>query len=327
MKRTYFRPIRCSAALLLAAASATFVALPSAAKTKKPKDGAAPPASQPTDSKLVLTTWAPSGFLKNPTALSFDREGRCYVAQTQRREGGEMESRSKPSLHLLADHTFTTVEDRARYGGHGNDAWGEETGGKMETITMLQDSRGAGRADQASIFYQGFNRNFNDILAGVLWNEGNVYATCAPDLTRLHANQPGGGADDVQSISHGFAVHMGYPGHNMHGLAIGPDGRIYCTMGDKGISLELPGGKRISYPNTGTVVRMNPDGSDPQVFCTGVRNTFEIAFDKFGNMFRRGQRCRLPHRTRTLRLPHRRKRFRLAVPLPVPLQEKRCAAA
>ena len=46
-----------------------------------------------------------------------------------------------------------------------------------------------------------------------------------------------------------------------------------------------PPGRRLDYHETGTVVRMNPDGSDPEVFCYGVRNTFEVAFDKYGNLF------------------------------------------
>ncbi len=187
---------------------------------------------------------------------------------------------------MIPDHTFTSVEDRARFGGKGEAGWGEETGGKMETITLLEDSHGSGKADKASVFYEGFNRNISDILAGVMWYDGNVYATVAPDLWMLHDATGAGHADEIRSISHGYAVHMGYPGHNMHGLTVGPDGKVYCTMGDKGINLTGgPPGRKLDYHNTGTVIRMNPDGSDPEVFCYGVRNTFEVAFDKYGNLF------------------------------------------
>src|SRR4051794_18203105 len=71
-----------------------------------------PSTTKPVSTKLVQSTWAPTGFLKNPTALSFDREGRCYVSQTQRREGGEMTTRDHPKDRLSADFTFTTVDDR-----------------------------------------------------------------------------------------------------------------------------------------------------------------------------------------------------------------------
>jgi len=281
MKPTHSRRL-----LTLSAASLlVFGGVYAVAKTSTDAKSAKPPAPTTGPSTpLVLTTWAPTGFLKNPTALSFDRQGRCYVAQTQRREGGEMTARADLAHKMIPDHTFTSVEDRARFGGKGNAAWGDETGGKIETITLLEDSHGSGKADKASVFYEGFNRNISDILAGVMWYEGNVYATVAPDLWMLRDTN--GHADDIHSISHGYAVHMGYPGHNMHGLTIGPDGKLYCTMGDKGINLTGgPPGRNLDYHNTGTVVRMNFDGSDPEVFCYGVRNTFEVAFDKYGNLF------------------------------------------
>ena len=44
-------------------------------------------------------------------------------------------------------------------------------------------------------------------------------------------------------------------------------------------------GRRLHHPNTGGVLRMNPDGSDLEVFAIGLRNPQEIAFDEFGNMF------------------------------------------
>src|SRR3954470_4389951 len=112
-----------------------------------------------------------------------------------------------------------------------------------------------------------------------MWWEGNVYATVAPDLWMLRDTKNTGAADDVRPISRGYAVHMGYPGHNMHGLTVGPDGKIYWTMSDKGVNLQRPDGTRLDYHNTGTVLRSNPDGSNVEMFAYGVRNCFEIAFD------------------------------------------------
>jgi quinoprotein glucose dehydrogenase len=282
MNTTHSRRLLTLSAAALLALGGVYAA----AKTKTDGKNAKPAPTTAPATPLVLTTWAPPGFLKNPTALSFDRQGRCYVAQTQRREGGEMTARADLAHNMVPDHTFTTVEDRARFGGNGDAAWGDETGGKMETITLLEDSHGSGKADKATVFYEGFNRNISDIMAGVMWYEGNVYATVAPDLWMLRDTNGTGHADEIHSISHGYAVHMGYPGHNMHGLTVGPDGKLYCTMGDKGINLTGgPPGRDLDYHNTGTVVRMNPDGSDPEVFCYGVRNTFEVAFDKYGNLF------------------------------------------
>ena len=38
------------------------------------------------------------------------------------------------------------------------------------------------------------------------------------------------------------------------------------------------------HPNSGVIVRSNPDGSDFEVFAYGNRNTHEFVFDEYGNL-------------------------------------------
>ena len=85
--------------------------------------------------------------------------------------------------------------------------------------------------------------------------------------------------DTKVSISHGYAVHIGFGGHGMSGAIEGPDGKIYWGIGDIGANLTALNGDTFKYPNQGVLVRSNPDGSDFEVFAAGLRNTHEFVFD------------------------------------------------
>ena len=79
-------------------------------------------------------------------------------------------------------------------------------------------------------------------------------------------------------------MHPAFGGHGISGVTLGPDGRIYWEVGDMGFDVVDQSGRRWSYPNQGAVLRANPDGSDFEVFATGIRNLQEFAFDEYGNL-------------------------------------------
>ncbi|MDA7888452.1 c-type cytochrome, partial [Akkermansiaceae bacterium] len=88
-----------------------------------------------------------------------------------------------------------------------------------------------------------------------------------------------------EKLATGFGAHLAYAGHDMHGLTVGPDGRIYWTVGDKGVGATSKEGLHFNYPNHGALLRCDPDGSNFEVYARGLRNIQEIAFDQFGNIF------------------------------------------
>lgn len=156
---------------------------------------------------------------------------------------------------------------------------------RSERIHVLEDADGDGRFDRSRLFAEGFN----DILTGVAHSVNPigdaVYATIIPDLWKLEDTDGDGRADKRESVVHGFANHIGYGNHDLHSVIQGFDGKLYWSMGDRGLSVLTPSGKRISYPDTGSVVRCNPDGSGFEVYASGLRNSQCIDFDDYGNLF------------------------------------------
>jgi putative membrane-bound dehydrogenase-like protein len=242
-------------------------------------------------------------MLKNPVALSFDDHGRLFVVETARRSTVDIDIRGHPTW-IVEDLSNQSIEDlrrffRARmapektlenaswlrdYNGDGSHDWRDLREVK-ERVHLLEDTRGSGRADRAHVFAEGFNEEISGVIAGVMPYQGDVFVTVYPDLWRLRDRDGDGVAEEKESMFRGFGVHAAFDGHDLHGLTVGPEGKIYFSIGDNGFSVTNREGRWLHYPNTGAVLRMNPDGSDLEVFASGLRNPQEIAFDEFGNLF------------------------------------------
>jgi quinoprotein glucose dehydrogenase len=163
----------------------------------------------------------------------------------------------------------------------------------------LEDTKGEGKADKATVFADDFKNAEVGLGAGLLARKGKVWYTCIPDLWLLQDTQGSGKANERQSLARGFGVHISFAGHDLHGLRMGPDGRLYFSIGDRGFNVTTREGKHLFNPDSGAVLRCEPDGSHLEVIATGLRNPQELAFDDQGNLFTvdnnsdSGDRCRL----------------------------------
>ena len=119
----------------------------------------------------------------------------------------------------------------------------------------------------------------------MLARKDDVWFTCIPGLWKLRDTDGDGRADERTLLHDGYGVHVGFLGHDLHGLRFGPDGRLYFSIGDRGFNVTTADGRTLAVPDTGSVLRCNPDGTELEVFATGLRNPQELAFDEYGNLF------------------------------------------
>ena len=233
---------------------------------------------------LEVRLFAAEPLLANPVAFTSDEQGRFFVAETFRLHDGVTDIRGHMDW-LDDDLACRTVDDRlAMYHKHLGDKF-ETYAVHHDRVRLVEDRDGDGQAETASVFAAGFSHAADGIGAGVLARDGQVWYACIPDLWQLKDLDGDGAAEKRESLSHGYGVHVGFLGHDLHGLRFGPDGKLYFSIGDRGLNVETKEGRRLLLPDTGAVLRANPDGSQLEVFATGLRNPQELAFDEYGNLF------------------------------------------
>ncbi len=233
---------------------------------------------------LRADLFAAEPLLANPVCFCIDHKNRFYVAETFRLHAGVTDIRGHMDW-LDDDLASRTVADRVAMMTRRLGARAGESAREHDRVRLLEDTKGTGRADRSTVFADGFHHIEDGIGAGLLARGSDVYFTCIPDLWRLRDTRGEGKADERTRLHTGFGIHVGFLGHDLHGLRMGPDGKLYFSIGDRGFHVPLPGGGTLSSPDTGAVLRCNLDGSELEIFATGLRNPQELAFDEYGNLF------------------------------------------
>lgn len=228
--------------------------------------------------------FAAEPMLANPVAFSIDEQGRFFVAETFRQQKGVEDNRYHMQW-LHDDLALQTVEERVEmFKKHLGENVADYTV-HHDRIRLLVDTDGDGKADKSTVFADGFNNIEDGTGAGVLSVNGDVYYTCIPKLWKLRDTDGDGVADEREALHHGYGVRVAFRGHDMHGLIMGPDGRIYFSIGDRGYNVITKEGTQLVRPDSGAVFRCEPDGTGLEVFAYGLRNPQELAFDDYGNLF------------------------------------------
>lgn len=148
-----------------------------------------------------------------------------------------------------------------------------------------------------------------DGIQGILPLNGDVYVTGTgpdgPGVYCLVDEDRNGSLEAAEKI-------IGFKGegaeHGAHGLALGPDGKIYCVLGNQASydgeyaessplqnyyegdlvspRFEDPGGHayNVKAPG-GTIIRLDTRGEEVELVAGGLRNAYDLAFHPSGRLF------------------------------------------
>ena len=246
--------------------------------------------------------WASEKLLGDTVAIHVDDKGSVWAGITQRSNNSEFDIRGVPEWEN-ASMTFSTIEDRRAFlhselapekkltdkripdrNKDGNQDW-RDLAVMTEKVIRLEDTKGTGKADFAQTVVDDFHTEVTDVIGGLFYNVSSeeLFLNIAPDVWKMKDTNGDGFFDQKTSLANGFGVHVGFSGHGFSGALIGPDGMLYSSMGDIGSSITDLSGKKWHYPNEGVIVRSELDGSNFEVFASGLRNIYEFSFDKYGN--------------------------------------------
>ena len=250
---------------------------------------------------MTITRWASDSLAPDPVAIDIDDQGAVYLNSTNRGKVSEFDIRGHRDW-MTESIGFQTVEDRRAFlhktfapensdknvwlpdlNGDGIHDWHDLTVEKDE-IWKLEDKNGDGFADVGTRILNQFNQEVTDVAGGLLVRKNDAFVAIGPDLWRLDNTHKKGLWTNAKSIATGFAVHIGFGGHGMSSVIEGPDGKIYWQIGDIGANITTVDGRNLPNPNSGVLVRSNPDGTDLEIVASGIRNTHEFVFDHYGNI-------------------------------------------
>lgn len=188
-----------------------------------------------------------------PINLGFDRKGRLWVTST-------------------LEYPYAVTKERWENGG-------VRAKGGRDSIRILEDLDGDGRADRSTIFANELN-----IPTGVLPYGRGCIAWSIPNIVYFEDTDDDG-ICDRRTILFG---PLGYE-KDTHGmissLRLGLDGWIYATHGFSNTShFKAKDGSTLDL-NSGNVFRFKPDGSRVERWTSGQVNPFGLCWDSRGNLY------------------------------------------
>jgi len=131
------------------------------------------------------------------------------------------------------------------------------------SVLLLRDKDGDGRADETTVLLEGLN-----LPHGIDSHDGWLYVAETDAVGRIAFNeQVGAVTGKYQKILNGLPSG---DGHWTRTLRVGPDGWLYVTVGSScNVCIE-------EAPERAAMLRLRVDGSDKQLYATGLRNSVDF---------------------------------------------------
>ena len=124
---------------------------------------------------------------------------------------------------------------------------------------------------------------------GMAWRDDALYVMHLPFLSVLRDTNGDGKADERHDLFTDLGLQPGQPNnlndHIVSGIQFGMDGKLYISVGDKGVPHATGPEGRVVQLVGGGILRCNPDGTDLEVFSTGTRNHLEPNLDHLDRLF------------------------------------------
>ncbi|MBA3868268.1 MAG: PQQ-dependent sugar dehydrogenase [Anaerolineae bacterium] len=144
-------------------------------------------------------------------------------------------------------------------------------------IVKMTDNDHDGYAETSTMLFEDPGDKVN-YAVGLAYHDGKTYISDAGRISILTDSDKDGKLDSIQPIVQGLPTWK-HTFHSNNGIAFGPDNKLYVGVGattDHG---------PIQDQYEASILRMNPDGSDLEVFATGFRNPYDLVFSPKGELF------------------------------------------
>ena len=151
-------------------------------------------------------------------------------------------------------------------------------------ILRCVDQNNDGKVDDVTIFAK------VEHPRGVTYRNGKVWVMHPPNLSVFEDEDGDGVAEIHEVLVTGLTTDQitnRGGDHTTNCVRMGIDGWLYIGVGDYGIKEAKGKDGRTIVQRGGGIVRVRPDGTELEVYCSGLRNPFDLAIDPFLNIFTR----------------------------------------